>query len=434
LVRTGQLDPNLVFQRKLENMESTQQGTHAPEVFISYSRQDQDICRHIVNHLLNCGIVVWIDTKAIEAGESWVNAIFRGLERADYIIVLISSNAVESRWVHKEVETALINSLSQKRTQMIVPILLENVELPMMLRSLQSINLIDGIPWKIPLISDFILNQPIEIDLRKQLFDGKKGSDVPTDRSGLGGLIREIANNYPLAQYATAPDRGHATTLYQDVLKLHITLLRLQAVVEEFGHLSGSDADHMWEYAGRLMEGPIPGTKRMVEAIDRRKAIASSEEAGLYLALLRRYIEIMGELLQCLHASFSTYIQIEAPELSAQLSQLFRTKINVNRVIKGVASQLALKSRESVVSPETHIRYLEAAKTFEARVLLQVIDEDARSVAHDPETGWTVFGEIVNRNKEILLCIIGARREIGLVLKRLSRFQSGGGELPNGHP
>jgi hypothetical protein len=356
------------------------------------------------------------------------------LEQADYVIVLISSNALESKWVHKEVETALINSLSRKRTQVIMPILLEDVELPTMLKSLQSIDLIDGIPGKIPLISEFILNQPIEIDLRRHSSTRKENSCAPTHRSGLGSLIYEIADNYPLAEYATAPDKGHAATLHRDVSKLHVILLRLQAIVEEFGDLSASDADRMWEYAGQLMQGPIPGAKRMVKAIDRREAIASSEEAGLHLALLRRYIEIMGELLQCLHASFSIYIQIEAPELSAHLSELFRTKVNVNRVIKRIASQLTLKSRASVLSPETHIRYLEAAKTFEARVLLQVIDEDARSVAHDPETGWTVFGEMVNRNKEILLCIIAARREIGLVLKRLSRLNSERGELPDGYP
>lgn len=413
-------------------MEITQQKIQVPETFISYSRKDRDICDQIANHLLSRGLVVWIDSKAIDPGESWVDAIFRGLERADYVIVLISSNALQSSWVHKEVETALINSLSQKSTQMIVPILLEDVELPMMLRSLQSIDLIDGIPHKIPLISDFIFNRPIEIDLKKRMSARKEKSNARIGSSRLEGLIGQIVGHYPLAQYEVAPDKGRAAKLQQDVSKLHVTLLRLQAIIEEFGSLSGSDADNLWESAGQLMQGPIPGTKRVVEAIDRSKATATSEETEYRLALLRRYIEIMADISKCLQDSFSTYIQIEAPELSSHLSQLFRTKINVNRTIKRVASQLAAKSQGTAFSLEAHIRYLEAAKTFEARVLLQVIDEDARAVAHDPETGWTVFGEMVNRNKEILLGTIAARREIGLLLKQLSEFNSGGKEPAHG--
>jgi hypothetical protein len=106
----------------------------------------------------------------------------------------------------------------------------------------------------------------------------------------------------------------------------------------------------------------------------------------------------------------------------------------VNRLLKSIVSQLTAKTQVSAFSADAYVRYIEAAKTFEERVLLQVIDEDARAVAHDPEMGWTVFGELVNRNKEILLNTIAARREIGFLLKRFSISESDRKDLAHGSP
>ena len=313
--------------------------TPAPEAFISYSRQDRSVCELIEIHLANCGIVVWVDHKAIEPGQSWVDAIFRGLERADYVIVLVSSHSMNSKWVGKEIETALINSLSRTRSQTILPVLLEKFEMPLSLRSIQLLDLSDGIPHNIPMISDVILRHPIETDLQRQVMDRQTqpGSDI-------GGLIDKIARHYPLANAKPAAAR-QASAFSQNVLNLHTTLLRLQAVIEEFGNFTPLDARKLWDIAGQMMNGPIPGAKAMIETIDRTAARNEGlgEDGKLRLALLRRYLEIMADLMKCLQESFSTYVQIEAPELSSQLAQLFRTKINVNRSIKSLSSALAMR-------------------------------------------------------------------------------------------
>jgi hypothetical protein len=389
----------------------------APEAFISYSRQDRSACRLIESHLASCGILVWVDHKVIEPGQSWIDAIFRGLERADYVIVLVSFQSMNSNWVRKEIDTALINSLSRTRSQTILPVLLEKLEMPLSLRSIQSLDLTDGIPHNIPLISDFILRHPIEIDLRRRVTE-HQGQPAG---SGIGELIETIASHYPVGN-AKSTTAGQSLATRETMLKLHATLLRLQAVVEEFGSVTPSDANHLWDIAGQMMSGPIPGATAVIETINR--TIAHNERVGedsqLRLTLLRRYLEIMANLLNCLRESFSTYIQIEAPELSSQLAQLFRTKVNVNRSIRSLSSALAGRVRRSTFSPDEHVRFLEAAKTFEQRTLLQVIDEDARAVSSDPETGLTVFEELVSRNKDILLSIIAARRELGHLLKQSS--------------
>jgi hypothetical protein len=387
--------------------------TPAPEAFISYSRQDRSVCDLIESHLANCGILVWVDHNAIEPGQSWVEAIFRGLERADYVLVLVSSHSMNSNWVRKEIDSALINSLSRTRSQTILPVLLEKIELPLSLRSVQSFDLSDGIPHNIPMISDFILRQPIEIDLRRRVID-------PTS-AGIAGMIETIASNYPVAD-AKSPAAGEALALKQNILKLHGILLRLQAVVEEFGNLTPSDATNLWDLAGQMMRGPIPGAMVVIETISRAMARneGTGEDGQLRLALLRRYLEIIADMVNCLRESFSAYVQIEAPELSSQLAQLFRTKVNVNRLIKSLSSALATRGGGGTFSPTEHVRFLEAAKTFEQRTLLQVIDEDARAVSDDPETGLMVFEELVSRNQDILLSTIAARRELGQLLKRLS--------------
>lgn len=73
------------------------------DVFISYSREDQDVVLELAERLRSDGVRVWIDQWRIEPG-GWIpGALERGLGRSRKVVVALSANASESAW--QDVET-----------------------------------------------------------------------------------------------------------------------------------------------------------------------------------------------------------------------------------------------------------------------------------------------------------------------------------------
>jgi TIR domain-containing protein len=61
-----------------------------------------------------------------------VGKISEGLKDADYLVVVLSQASVSSRWVEQELNAALTNQIAGKG--IVLPVLLEDCELPMLLR------------------------------------------------------------------------------------------------------------------------------------------------------------------------------------------------------------------------------------------------------------------------------------------------------------
>lgn len=76
-----------------------------PEVFISYSRQDQAIARSFAEEIERAGFRVWWD-QAIHPGEAFDEVTERALQAARAVVVLWSKASVDSRWVRAEATQA----------------------------------------------------------------------------------------------------------------------------------------------------------------------------------------------------------------------------------------------------------------------------------------------------------------------------------------
>ena len=103
--------------------------------FISYSRADEQFALELAKKLRTSGANVWIDQIDIQAGERWDRAIEDALEASDGLLILLSRTSVESDNVMDEVSYAL----EEKKD--VIPILVEDCEIPFRLRRLQYIDL-----------------------------------------------------------------------------------------------------------------------------------------------------------------------------------------------------------------------------------------------------------------------------------------------------
>lgn len=105
-----------------------------PVAFLSHSSSDKLVAQELATDLRRLGIGVWIDSERIKYGQSIPRAIEDGLGHSDAVLVLVSEAFLRSRWCRAEYEPILSAEIDSGRI-LVIPVLLETCELPLMLRS-----------------------------------------------------------------------------------------------------------------------------------------------------------------------------------------------------------------------------------------------------------------------------------------------------------
>lgn len=105
------------------------------DVFLSYASEDRDRAGQVARGLEGCGWSVWWDRKIV-AGEAFDQTIERQLESARCVVVLWSTASIASEWVKNEAAAAA-------ERQVLVPVLVDDVKIPLEFRRRQTANLLD---------------------------------------------------------------------------------------------------------------------------------------------------------------------------------------------------------------------------------------------------------------------------------------------------
>jgi len=105
-----------------------------PRVFISYSHADRVFVDKLSETLQDGGVDVWIDKWMIQVGDSITQKINDGIGNSDFLIVVLSRASVRSKWVREELNTALIRNVEQDKHAFILPVLIEDCDMPTLLQ------------------------------------------------------------------------------------------------------------------------------------------------------------------------------------------------------------------------------------------------------------------------------------------------------------
>jgi hypothetical protein len=105
------------------------------DIFISYASSDRETASTIADALVQHGWSVWWDRK-IPPGKTFDEVIENALKVAKCVIVLWSKNSVVSNWVKEEASEGV-------RRNILVPALIDDVEIPLGFRRFQAASLID---------------------------------------------------------------------------------------------------------------------------------------------------------------------------------------------------------------------------------------------------------------------------------------------------
>lgn len=103
-------------------------------VFLSHCSLDKEIVRRIADDLAHLGHRPWLDEWEIKVGECIITRVEQGLEDADYVVLILSPNAVASGWVDREWKQKYWQEIA-KNTVMLLPALVKECDIPPLLRS-----------------------------------------------------------------------------------------------------------------------------------------------------------------------------------------------------------------------------------------------------------------------------------------------------------
>jgi cold shock CspA family protein len=77
------------------------------QIFLSHATSDAEFAHNLAADLRAESWRVWIAPESIRPGEEWVEAIDRGLETSGIFLVVLTPEAVASRWVNTETDAAI---------------------------------------------------------------------------------------------------------------------------------------------------------------------------------------------------------------------------------------------------------------------------------------------------------------------------------------
>jgi TIR domain len=102
-------------------------------VFLSHSSKDKPFIRQLASDLTEQGVLVWLDEQQINVGDSINKAINQGLIESDYFVIALSDNSVDSEWVERELNSALIDEIESKKVK-VLPIKLSDCKFPPLIK------------------------------------------------------------------------------------------------------------------------------------------------------------------------------------------------------------------------------------------------------------------------------------------------------------
>ncbi len=108
-------------------------------VFLSHRTESEGpLARRLAEDLESHGVRCWVAPRDVDPGSTWPQAIEAGLRACTHVAVLATERSMASRAVRQELQIAEMLELDGR--VVLVPLLLERLELPLWLRVTQGVD------------------------------------------------------------------------------------------------------------------------------------------------------------------------------------------------------------------------------------------------------------------------------------------------------
>lgn len=191
--------------------------------FICHASADKAFVRRLYKDLRKFGVQVWLDEREIPVGASLHEGLTEGLERSDYVIVVLSAISIMRPWVKREIVASLHLEI-EAGSNKILPIIIDTCSIPLFLKDKRyadfrysySQGLADllsalGPRSRDPATTDLKLSRSItELDIRRKdgsLVEYTKRSTVVSLRDCVVDDVEPCTCDGQLDHFAVSPGR-----------------------------------------------------------------------------------------------------------------------------------------------------------------------------------------------------------------------------------
>jgi hypothetical protein len=241
------------------------------QIFLSYTREDEEKVENLYQKLSDAGFKPWMAKKDILPGESWKSSIQRAIQRSDFFLACLSANSVKRGFMQKEHRDAL--DIWQKKLDSdiyLIPVRLEDCEVPERLRDFQWVNLFEEDGWT-------RLVKAIQVGMERR---AEVIRPIVQEEEGLE-RIRPTEWQDVIEELATKPERRAAQ---EAQIELDARRLERCVTVMAIGDVHQSLA------AGSL-EGPISALLRSFTRLSQDVNAALHQESAYNQRLALRVVE-----------------------------------------------------------------------------------------------------------------------------------------------
>ena len=111
-----------------------------------YDKDDSDLIQKITDELKRAGMDVWDDSVEVLPGDNWAQLTSQALEESQAMVVLLTPESIDSKWINWNIGFALGNISYKHR---LIPVLVGDPKrfeqkIPAAFRYLKVINLSDN--------------------------------------------------------------------------------------------------------------------------------------------------------------------------------------------------------------------------------------------------------------------------------------------------
>ena len=160
--------------------QNNEENVGLPSVFLSHSSEDKAFVQKLFDRLIESEVKVWLDERELNIGDSLTRSIGPAINDYDFFAIVLSKHSIASEWVQRELESAINKEIDEKRV-VVLPILLEKVELPPFLKG--------------KVYGDFTTDEIFEATFQRLLrvfFKGKKIFDKQSDKFFPANFIPDL--------------------------------------------------------------------------------------------------------------------------------------------------------------------------------------------------------------------------------------------------
>lgn len=115
-----------------------------PNVFLSHSSSDRPIVERVAAELRGMSLESWLYEQNIQFGDDIPQKLNDGLAKANYFLIFWSASAAKSRWIQSEMNSAFVR-WADKQSVFILPVRLDDTDLPELLRPISFIDFRQGL-------------------------------------------------------------------------------------------------------------------------------------------------------------------------------------------------------------------------------------------------------------------------------------------------